>query len=208
MSRVIILTAAATSPSLVMAMKEAIAACSDRKIEIANLPGSEALESAAEDIICPLTLNVPDKLAFPGREIYAACADVPRMRASVESWDYQTGEGEYWLPVVLTAKGPLYAEVIGCGSSPQSYQQPIDLKDEIRQPLYALAYQVLRQFQAIPTVYFLQFSVRDRSVIFDRLYPFPIDGAIASLNVQQPDLLTCHWLCLTHQPILDLIIVG
>ncbi|MFP4299852.1 MAG: hypothetical protein ACLFT0_18745 [Spirulinaceae cyanobacterium] len=206
MSRVLILSAAATPPSLVMALKEAIAAYSDRKIEIAALPGSDALKCADEDIICPLTLSLPKELAFPGREIYDACADIPRMRAWVESLDYQTGQGEYWLPVVLTAKGPLYAEVIGCGSSPQSYQQPIDFKDEIRQPLYALAFQVLHQFQAIPSVYFLQFSVRDRSVIFDRLYPFPIDCAIASLKVQTPDLLTCHWLCLTHQPILDLVI--
>lgn len=206
MSRVFILTETATSPSLVMALKEAIATCSDRKIEIAAQPGSDALESASDDIICPLTLSLPAELAFPGREIYAACADVSRMRAWVESLDYHTGEGEYWLPVVLTAKGPLYAEVIGCGSSPQSYQQPIDFKDEIRQPLYALAFQVLREFQAIPSVYFLKFSVRDSEVIFDRLYPFPLEGAIASLKVQTPDLLTCYWLCLTHQPILDVVI--
>ncbi|MEC4802757.1 MAG: hypothetical protein SAJ12_13035 [Jaaginema sp. PMC 1079.18] len=206
MSRVFILTEATTPASLVMALQEAIASVSDAEIKIVNSEGLERLESGTEDIICPLTLSLPPDLSFAGREVYRACADVTGMRSWVESLDYGTGTGEYWLPIVLTAKGPLYGEAIGRETASQDYQQPIHFPDEVRQPLYALAYQVLRRFEAIPSVYFLQFSVRDRGIIFDCLYPFPIESAIASLGVQTPDLLTCHWLCLTQQPILDLVV--
>ena len=109
--------------------------------------------------------------------------------------------------MVLTAKGPLYGEVIGEGVIPNSFKQPIDLTDDIRQPLYYLAYELLRSIAATPAVYLLQFALRDQDVVFDRLWPFPAAPAIASLAVQSPDLFTCHWHCLTGQPILDLTIM-
>jgi len=111
-----------------------------------------------------------------------------------------------WLPVVLTAKGPLYAEVIGLADD-GSYQQPVDLSDVWRQPLYHLAYQLLQVLSAPPTTYLLQFGLPEQDLVFDRLWPFPTTPAIASIGVQEPDLFTCHWLCLTGQPISDLTII-
>jgi hypothetical protein len=208
MSRVLILTdsLAAATGLLTMKLKAAIAACCDESVTIEAIAAVDWVQGADESIFCPLTLSLPDALPFRGRLAYAACADVDAMRRWVETLDYATGGGDLWLPIALTAKGPLYGEVIGCGETPKTYVQPIHFGDEIRQPLYYLAHQVLEKVKAIPSVYLLQFQVDDRGVIFDRLYPFPLDCAIASLGVQTPDLLTCHWLCLTEQPILDLVI--
>jgi hypothetical protein len=163
--------------------------------------------------LCPLTLDVPETLIFSGQRIFQACQAVAALRQTVAAWDYATGAGEYWLPVVLTAKGPLYAEVIGKGikqtddqSEFVTYVQPIHLRDAQRQSLYELGYRLLRSLQAPPSVYLMQFGFEDQTLWFDRLFPFPAAPAIASLKVQQPDLFTCHWRCLTHQPLRELSI--
>lgn len=44
------------------------------------------------------------------------------------------------------------------------------------------------------------------AICFDRLWPFPIAPAIASVGVQQPDLFACHWRCVTGQPIREITI--
>lgn len=160
--------------------------------------------------------------------IYQTCANISALREWVETHlNYATGTGDLWLPIVLTAKGPLYAEAIGLKSGfnienlspitglieigtgePIPYQQPIHLSDTIRQPLYHLAQQILSFFSAPPSVYLLQFKIIDQEIIFDRLFPFPSTPAIASVGVQEPDLFSCHWYCLQHQPILDLVIIS
>jgi len=166
-----------------------------------------------EDIIwCPLTLDVPNTLQFPGQNIFQACNQERSLREWVQQQlGYATSDDQlldvFLLPVVFTPKGPLYAEVIGKGETPNTYHQPVDLPDNQRQPLYHLAHQLLKFLSAPPAVYLLQFGWREKKIVFDRLWPFPAAPAIASLGVQNPDLFTCHWQCLTGQPIIDLTII-
>lgn len=170
-------------------------------------------------LLCPLTLHLPETLVFPGQGVFQSCRTVEALRQTVAVWGYPTGEGNYWLPVVLTAKGPLYAEVIGkradqLGATGGSihpseavrYVQPIHFTDAQRQSLYELGYRLLRSLQATPSVYLMQFGYEGQKLWFDRLFPFPATPAIASLKVQQPDLFTCHWRCLTNQPLRELSI--
>jgi hypothetical protein len=164
-------------------------------------------------IYCPLTIQLPHWLDFFGRTIYQSCRDIEARRAWVEQkLGYQTSIGDswlgdLWLPIVLTHKGPLYGEVIGEGAIPNAYQQPVDLTDDLRQPLYYLANQLLENLAAPPSVYLLQFGLLGKEIVFDRLWPFPAAPAIASIKVQNPNLYACYWHCLTNQPILDLAIV-
>jgi hypothetical protein len=163
----------------------------------------------AEDWIVPLTLNVPPTVDFLGQEIHAVCRDVAGLRQQVAQWGYATGEGDLWLPIVLTAKGPLYGEVIGgevIGKADRDFSQPIHLKDAVRQPLYALGQRLVRSLDALPGVYLVQFRAEGTEIEFDRVLPFPDERAIASIGVQTPDLFACHWRCITHQPINDLSI--
>lgn len=176
-------------------------------------------------LLCPLTLHLPESLTFPGQTVFKNCRATSALRQTVEDWGYQAGDGDYWLPIVLTAKGPLYAEVIGkrtdkvtsptetAGASDNQaeapgYIQPIHLTDAQRQPLYELGYRLLRSLQAIPSVYLMQFGFKGQELWFDRLWPFPTEPAISSLNIQEPDLLTCHWRCLTNQPLRELSIAA
>lgn len=163
-------------------------------------------------IYCPLTIEIPNYFVFPAQEIYQTCKDVSRLRTEVkERLGYRVDRetslfGDLWLPIILTAKGPVYGEVIGEGAIPNSYQQPIHLNDRLRQSVYKLAYQLLNFLQATNSVYLLQFSCHGQEIIFDRLWPFPAAPALASLNKQQPNLYACYWYCLTNQPIPELII--
>ncbi|MBF2077012.1 MAG: hypothetical protein IGR76_00435 [Synechococcales cyanobacterium T60_A2020_003] len=168
------------------------------------------LSIPSEAMLIPLTLDVPDSLEFSGRSLYATCRDVDSLRQQVQTqMNVQVGEGSYWLPVVWTAKGPLYAEVIRRGVlNPDGYMQPMHLGDRWRQPLYRFAHQLLTHLQATPAVYLLKFGFEQQLLVFDRVFPFPDLPAIASIGVQTPDLLTCHWRCLTHQPILDVAIAS
>jgi hypothetical protein len=176
----------------------------------------------ASPILCPLTFNLPKALVFPGLEIFSQCQNIEAVRQQVVSWEIATGDGTYWLPIVLTAKGPLYAEAIAQSDLAPSelaesavkapsiqkspYIQPFHLADVQRQPLYSLALRLLKTLNAPPAVYLMQFGMDDRHYWFDRLIPFPDQPAIASLNTQTPDLFTCHWRCLTGQPIRELMI--
>lgn len=172
--------------------------------------GAIAVDGA---IICPLTLDVPENLLFPGRDVYRFCADVWAVRDRVqEHLHVPVGDGNFWLPVVWTAKGPLYAEAIGAKSDKQcgelSYFLPLHLSDVWRQQLYELAYRLLEALNAPPATYLMQFGFVGKKICFDRLWPFPAAPAIASVGVQVPDLFVCHWYCLTNQPIYDLQITS
>ncbi|MEG4506382.1 hypothetical protein QUA81_22655 [Microcoleus sp. F6_B4] len=160
-------------------------------------------------IVCPLTLDLPSHLVFPGRDVYRFCRNVSAARDRVcQELQVPVGEGNFWLPVVLTAKGPLYAEAIGGEPDKQSgewsYSQPVHLSDVWRQQLYELAYRLLNLLNAPPATYLMQFGFVGERICFDRLWPFPAAPAIASVGVQVPDLFVCHWYCLTNQPIYDI----
>lgn len=160
-------------------------------------------------ILCPLTIDLPEQVAFSQRQVFDDCRHIDARRQWVLSnTDHKVcGHGilgDHWLPIIFTEKDPLYGEVIGEGVMPNSYHQPIDLREHHRQPLHNLGYQLLRSISAQPGVYLMQFAFSpDKDILFDRLWPFPAAPAIASLNRQQPDLFTCHWRCLTKEPVVD-----
>lgn len=204
---------AAVLEKMVAALKVAIATFPHPSephiaVEIRPVASLQAVQLEPLDIICPLTLNLPNFVSFPGREIYQACQDISGLRQRVQQLGYVTGAGNFWLPVVLTAKGALYAEAIGSEpSAPPRFYQPLHLSDRWRQPLYWLGQRLVQSLSAPPTAYLIQFGFQDETICFDRLLPFPAAPAIASLSVQAPDLFACHWLCITHQPVLDLVIL-
>ncbi|MBE9221330.1 hypothetical protein IQ215_01345 [Cyanobacterium stanieri LEGE 03274] len=165
---------------------------------------------SSELIYCPLTIKLPEWFNFKAYNVYKACYEVDKRRKWVEQhFNYRTSTdhlwlGDLWLPIIYTAKGIVYGEVIGEGGIPNSYEQPYDLGDNLRQPLYRLAHDLLESVKATPAVYLMQFRMVDENIIFDRLWPFPATPAIASINVQNPDLYTCHWHCLRNYPFTDI----
>lgn len=206
MSRVLILTG--DEPSLAVSLKQAIAG-GDPVTEVDICRVSEFNSGANNGaIICPLTLDVPSDLVFPGRDLYEFCDNVSAARDRVqEKLQVAVGSGNFWLPVVLTAKGPLYAEAIKL-SGELSYSQPVHLSDVWRQQLYELAFGLLDLLNAPPATYLMQFGFVGEKICFDRLWPFPAAPAIASVGVQVPDLFLCHWYCLTNKPIYDIQITS
>ncbi|NJK67962.1 MAG: hypothetical protein HC789_14240 [Microcoleus sp. CSU_2_2] len=209
MPKVLIVAGAEKGPA--QALKVAIAQSNPlSEVNIVSVSelnsGTIALDGA---IVCPLTLDVPENLVFPGRDVYRFCANILAVREQVqEQLQVPVGDGNFWLPVVLTAKGPLYAEAIGRDahkhSGELSYSLPMHLSDVWRQPLYELAYRLLEVVNAPPAAYLMQFGFAGNRICFDRLWPFPAAPAIASVGVQVPDLFVCHWYCLTGVPIYDL----
>lgn len=205
---------AAIAP-MVTALKRAIAQTHpDLQPEvyaIAHLSNAPVPDS--EVLVCPLTLNLPENFEFRDRHLYEACRDVEGLRELVRGqWQANTGRGNLWLPIALTAKGPLYGEAIAVRDEEKgndvanSYTQPFHLPDKARQPLYRLARQLLQWLKAPSSTYLMQFGIDDRGIYFDRLWPFPAPPALGSLGIQDPDLYTCHWYCLAGLPILDLTI--
>jgi hypothetical protein len=208
----------ATSPvteRMVVALKQAIAESAPATLVevvasgVLSATTKELRTLKSEIIYCPLTIQVPEWLDFPGKQIYKDCRDIEARRQWVElNLGHKTSIrdswlGDLWLPVVLTAKGPLYGEVIGEGVIPNSYEQPADMIDDVRKSLYRLAQKLLQSVSAPPAVYLLQFRLLNKEIVFDRLWPFPAAPAIASLKNQKPDLFAWHWQCLLGEPILD-----
>jgi len=215
-----LIAASPVTERMLSALKKAIIANSpDTLIEViavASLWSETAQKqtSTAGRIYCPLTIQLPKWLVFPSQKIYQSCQDILGRRTWVEehlkckSNPNLNWLGDLWLPVVWTADGPLYGEVIGEGVMPNAYEQPVELADNLRQALYSLASQCLEALEAPPSVYLLQFSVIEQEIVFDRLWPFPAAPAIASLGVQSPDLFSCHWQCLTDQAIAEIQILS
>jgi hypothetical protein len=162
-----------------------------------------------DTIYCPLTIQLPDYFDFPQRRIYSACKDITARRRWVEkNLGFKTSVGDswlghLWLPIVLTNK-PLFGEVIGEGSMPNSYEHPVAIPQRQQQSLHGLAEQLLNSLSATPATYLLQFSFHNGEIVFDRLWPFPAAPALITLKTQQPDLFTCHWYCLIEKAIAKL----
>ena len=162
-------------------------------------------------LYCPLTIQLPEYFDFPQRKIYSACKDINSRRRWVEkNLGLKTSVGDswlgnLWLPIIVTDKAR-FAEVIGEGSMPNSYEHPIAIPNRQRKSLHDLARQLLDSLDAPPATYLLQFSFYKGEIVFDRLWPFPAAPALITLKTQQPDLFTCHWQCLTQQPIPNLVI--
>ncbi|MCW6050256.1 hypothetical protein K4039_09200 [Lyngbya sp. CCAP 1446/10] len=213
MSKVLIV--AGDSRGLADCLLEAISQ-SDPLTEVLICGVSDLYSGAIADggsIVCPLTLDVPSDLVFPGQDVFRFGANVVAARDRVaQELQVPVGDGNFWLPVVLTAKGPLYAEAIAAESDKLSgelsYRQPLHLSDVWRQQLYELAFGLLNLLNAPPATYLMQFGFVGERICFDRLLPFPAAPAIASVGVQVPDLFVCHWYCLTNKPIYDMQITS
>ena len=163
----------------------------------------------AKTIYCPLTIQLPEHFDFQQKKIYSACKDVNARRRWVEkNLGFRTSVGDawlghLWLPIVL-GKQAVYGEIIGEGSMPNSYEQPVPIPSRQRKSLHGLAQKLLTHLEAPSATYLLQFSLYKGEIVFDRLWPFPAAPALITLKTQKPDLFTCHWQCLTKQPIEDL----
>ena len=163
-------------------------------------------------LYCPLTIQLPEYFDFPQKDIYSACKDLNSRRRWVEKkLGFKTSVGDswlghLWLPIVVTDK-PIFAEVIGESSIPNSYEHPITIPHHQLKSLHGLADRLLDSLSAPPACYLLQFSLYDGEIVFDRLWPFPAAPALITLKTQQPNLFTCHWKCITQQPIAEKDIV-
>jgi hypothetical protein len=169
---------------------------------------TESVVSVTKDsLLCPLTLDISPNLEFWGQDIFNACRQTAKMQQWVASEaGLAAGVGICWLPIVNTRQGIFYAAAVS--QTGDRYQQPFHITEQQRQSLYQLAAKLLEQLQAPPAVYLLAFGLADGELVFDRLLPFPAAPALASINVQQPDLFACHWRCLTNRPVLELLLAG
>ncbi|AFY59311.1 hypothetical protein [Synechococcus sp. PCC 6312] len=141
-------------------------------------------------------------------ELFEQCRQPRQIQKVVAEKGFLTGPGNYWLPVALTEKGLLYGELIGQGQDGH-YLQPIHVEDKIRQPLYYLSQYLFKQLHVpLRGCCFLQVGWIQGELCFDRLWPFPIQPALASLGVQSPDLFYAHYLCCQGLPLKDLRIKG
>ena len=170
-----------------------------------------SLNRNSDIIYCPLTIQVPEYFDFPQKKIYSACKDINARRRWVEKnlgCKTSVGDswlGHLWLPIILTDQ-PLFAEVIGEGSMPNSYEHPITIPKRQLKSLHIMAEQLLDSLNATPATYLLQFSIYNGEIVFDRLWPFPAAPALITLKTQKPDLFTCHWHCLIDKPITNISI--
>ncbi|OKH19292.1 hypothetical protein NIES208_03170 [[Limnothrix rosea] IAM M-220] len=162
-------------------------------------------------LVCPLTIDLPERLPFDQHQLFQACRDIDARRAWVlENTTHKTGGhsflGDHWLPIIYNPQGSLCGAVIGEGVMPNSYHQPTNLGKEEQKALSQLGFQLLESIAASPGVYLMQFGYSsNKEILFDRLWPFPAAPAIASLVPQQTDLFACHWRCLIHQPVTDIV---
>ncbi|MGA9382286.1 MAG: hypothetical protein WBV73_26290 [Phormidium sp.] len=214
-----LVAASPATATMVAALGKAIAQ-SPTRIKVLGNNNLNSLKLPQDVVFCPLTLRLPSNFDFPEQAIFKACQNVEFFRYLIaQKFGYITKPGNFWLPVVLTRKGPIYAEAIGLASATSpglltkdllqvelNYYQPVHFSDTMRQQIYELAHNILKFLNASPASYLIQFGFIDKEIWFDRVWPFPAAPAIASINTQKPDLFTCHWCCLTNQPIIDLTI--
>ncbi len=203
--------ASPATEKMVMALEAAIKADSpSTQVEVmatATLWSKNAQSPKPDpDVIyCPLTIEVPHWLSWTGQKIYQDCKDVKGRRQWVDRMlGYKTSIrdswlGDLWLPIAVTPRELIYGEIIGEGAFPNSYEQPISLKNSLSHPLHELAQGLLESLDAPPSLYLLQFRLKGQNIVFDRLWPFPAAPAIASLTDPHSNLFSWYWQCLTNQ---------
>ena len=213
-----LISASPVTQKMVEALKQSITDDSSSPITIEIVSAAtlwsqhtdEISKKNSQIIYSPLTIQLPEHWDFPAKKIFSACKDVAGRRRWVESnLGFKTSVGDswlghLWLPIILTKSKPVYAEIIGEGAMPNSYEQPVCIPNRQRKSLHTLAYQLLDNLNATPAVYLLQFSLYNGEIVFDRLWPFPAAPALITTKTQTPDLFTCHWACLTDNPIPDI----
>lgn len=212
-----LISASPVTQKMVEALQRSIANSPSKAVEIISAATlwSRSFKTTKRDknndstIYCPLTIQLPDYFNFPQSRIYSACKDINARRRWVEkNLGFKTSVGDswlghLWLPIIMTDK-PVFAEIIGEGPMPNSYEHPVRIPKVQQKSLHDLAQQLLDSLDASPATYLLQFSLYNGEIVFDRLWPFPAAPALITLKTQQPDLFTCHWHCLTNQPIANI----
>jgi hypothetical protein len=106
-----------------------------------------------------------------------------------------------YLPVVWTAQGPLYGELIAQLGA--FYIQPWDIPDRTRQVLYDFAFQSLEGHRSWG-VYLLTFKQVADNFAFKGFTPMPHPAALVSTLCQQPHLFLAHIYSLYALPVIDL----
>lgn len=174
---------------------------------VVTVLGDPGLEQSSEAVQFPLTLAAETGNSELSR-VLAVCRDGAGLQRLVTAAGFLTGPGDHWLPIAWTQKGMLYGELIGRRPD-GDYLQPIHIPDKIRQPLYYLSQSLLSHLDLLcGGCYLVQVGWQNGVVCFDRLWPFPIQPALASLGVQSPDLFYAHYLCSQGLPLKDLRING
>lgn len=110
------------------------------------------------------------------------------------------GAARLFLPIVWTARGPLYAETIA--EIADCWVQPWDLTDAMRQILYALAFRGLREHPQ-PGVYLLVLEPNAGETLAVGWRPMPDPAALVSVVVQRPDLFLCHCYAVARWPVVE-----
>ncbi|WP_218081845.1 hypothetical protein [Anthocerotibacter panamensis] len=131
---------------------------------------------------------------------YARSA-LPALEPTVLPLDWPQSLDALYLPVVWTARGPLYAEAIGVRG--EFLIQPWDLPDAARQVLYGFAQQVLRG-HPVWGVYLIALVPGPEKMLVKGFEPMPSPIALVSTLVQKPDLFQAHLYCLQGWPLVEL----
>jgi hypothetical protein len=207
-----LIAASPVTERMVNALKAAIVNLSpDTIIEtvaVASLWSDQAQQQTqlGGRVYCPLTIQLPQWLNFPGQGVYQACQEIAARRQWVSEQlnlplcNDAHWLGDHWLPIIVTMDGIQCAPLIHEGMMPNAYELlPWDMTpyQEHRDNLERLAHALISTLKAPPGVYLLQFSLA-RTLLFDRLWPFPAAPAIATIGYDQLDLFAYHWRCLNN----------
>lgn len=210
-----LIAASPVTERMVNALKAAIADQSPETIietvAVASLWSDQAQQQTqlGGRIYCPLTIQLPQWLNFPGQDVYQACQEIAVRRQWVsEHLDLPICNdahwlGDHWLPIIVAADEIQFAPLIHEGMMPNVY----DLLSWESTPyqghrtkLEKLAESLIQGLNAPPAVYLLQFSF-SQTILFDRLWPFPAAPAIATMGHEHLDLFAYHWRCLNNPPL-------
>ena len=210
-----LIAASPVTERMVNALKEAIAGCSPETIietvAVASLWSDQAQQHTQMGgrIYCPLTIQLPCWLDFPGQSIYQACQEINARRQWVSQQlnlplcSDANWLGDHWLPIIVTTNGIQFLPLIYEGMMPNAYEMvswDLPPYQRYQSGLENLAQALLKELKAPPAVYLLQFSLT-QGLLFDRLWPFPAAPAIATVNHGYPNLYTYHWCCLNNLPL-------
>ncbi|AIE74528.1 MULTISPECIES: hypothetical protein [unclassified Synechocystis] len=210
-----LIAASPVTERMVNGLKEAIASCSPETIietvAVASLWSDQAQQQIQMGgrIYCPLTIQLPRWLDFPGQIMYQACQDINTRRQWVSEklnlplCNDANWLGDHWLPIIVSTDEIGFSPLIYEGMMPNAYEMvswDLPPYQRYRDVLENLAWALVKELKAPPAVYLLQFSVA-QGLVFDRLWPFPAAPAIVTINQGQGNLYTYHWCCLNNLPL-------
>lgn len=210
-----LIAASPVTERMVDALRSAIAVQSPETIidtvAVAGLWSDQAQQQTEMGgrIYCPLTIQLPRWLDFPGQGVYQACQNIAARRQWVSETlglplcNDANWLGDHWLPIILSGDGVEFFPLIYEGIMPNAYEMvswDFPPYQRYQSGLADLARALVKELNAPPAVYLLQFSIA-QGLMFDRLWPFPAAPAIATINFSHANLYTYHWCCLNNLPL-------